>query len=95
MKVSLDTVRTMAHLARLDFDPEAEVAMQHDLSRILDWVEKLKEVDVEGVEPLIHPSEELDAWVEDVPAAPLPRPETLRNAPDHDGTHFRVPRVIE
>lgn len=94
MKITLDTVRTIAHLARLEFDAEAEVAMQHDLSRILDWVEKLREVDTTGVEPLIHPSEELDAWTDDVPQPPLTREEALRNAPDHDDTFFRVPKVI-
>ena len=95
MKISLDTVRNVAHLARLTFDTPAEQAMQQDLSRILDWMEKLREVDTTGVEPLIHPSEVAESWTDDVPRPPLPRAEALRNAPDHDGTFFCVTRVID
>ena len=84
----------MAHLARLEFEESAADAMVASMSEILDWVEKLQEVDTEGVEPLTHMSYEMNAWREDETGEMLSREDALCNAPYHDDEYFRVPKVL-
>ncbi|MCU0355825.1 MAG: Asp-tRNA(Asn)/Glu-tRNA(Gln) amidotransferase subunit GatC [Cytophagales bacterium] len=75
--------------------PEDEAQMLADLNRILTWVEKLRELDTTGVEPLTHISPETNVLRDDIVSETLARDEALRNAPRHDDSHFRVPKVIE
>jgi aspartyl-tRNA(Asn)/glutamyl-tRNA(Gln) amidotransferase subunit C len=95
MKIDKQTLQKIAHLARLEFEEAGAEAMMADLSNILDWVEKLNEVDTEGVEPLTHMSVEVNILREDLPQEPLPRERGLKNAPDKDTDYFRVPKVLE
>lgn len=85
----------MAHLARLEIDPSKEEAYIKDLEEILTWVEKLNELDTEGVEPLTNMSFEQNAFREDQKGEHLSRERALKNAPDQDGEFFRVPKVIQ
>lgn len=95
MKVDKETVQKMAHLSRLEItDSEAE-QIQHSMSQILDWMDKLNELDTTGVEPLIHLSEEVNVLRKDEVQPPLPHDKGLANAPKHDSDYFRVPKVIE
>jgi len=94
MKIDRETVKKMAHLARLEYDPATEKAMMESMTEILDWVEKLKEVDTEGVEPLMHMSYELNAMREDGVGEHLNRKYALDLAPKHDQKYFRVPKVL-
>ena len=94
MKIDHNTVQKMAHLARLEFEESAADAMVASMSEILDWVEKLQEVDTKGVEPLTHMSYEINAWREDETGEMLSREDALRNAPRHDEEYFRVPKVL-
>ncbi len=94
MSVSRDEVRRIARLARLDFTPDEEDRLAGEMSSILDYMALLREVDVEGVAPLHHVHDAANVTRADVPAPPLSRDTALANAPDHDGAHFRVPRVI-
>jgi aspartyl-tRNA(Asn)/glutamyl-tRNA(Gln) amidotransferase subunit C len=94
MKIDRDTVKKIAHLARLKYDPETEDAMMESMSEILDWVEKLREVDTEGVEPLMHMSYELNAMRQDKVGDHLDRKMALDLAPKHDNNYFRVPKVL-
>lgn len=95
MNIDSATVRKIAHLARLDFEEQAEEAMVASMSEILDWVEQLDEVDTTGVEPLTNMSFEVNALREDQVGEHLPRERGLRNAPRHDEEFFRVPKVLE
>ncbi|SDL05715.1 aspartyl-tRNA(Asn)/glutamyl-tRNA(Gln) amidotransferase subunit C [Catalinimonas alkaloidigena] len=95
MKIDLATVQHIANLARLELDTANAKTMMKDLNRILDWMEKLNELDTDQVEPLTHMSEEINMFRDDVVKPTLPREEGLRNAPQQDGTFFRVPKVIE
>ncbi|NIK74519.1 aspartyl-tRNA(Asn)/glutamyl-tRNA(Gln) amidotransferase subunit C [Thermonema lapsum] len=95
MKVSLDTLQKIAHLARLEFDESEAQTMLNDLNKIIEWVDQLEKIDTNGVEPLIHMSEENNVLREDEPAPALPHARALRNAPKKDSNYFRVPKVIE
>ncbi len=95
MKVDLNTVKKIAHLARLQFDEESAERMQKDMSQILDWEEQLNEVDTEGVEPLTTMSTEVNILREDVVGEHLSHDRGLLNAPQKDSDYFRVPKVIE
>jgi aspartyl-tRNA(Asn)/glutamyl-tRNA(Gln) amidotransferase subunit C len=95
MQIDKDTVSKMAHLARLDFDASEEAEMMKSMSTILNWMEKLNELDTNGVEPLIHLSAELNVFRNDEAKEPLSHERGLRNAPRKDSDYFRVPKVIE
>ena len=95
MQLSIETLQKIAHLARLEFEEEGAEKMMADLSRILDWVEQLNEVDTEGVAPLTHMSAEQNVLREDVAEEPLALERALFNAPKKDSHYFRVPKVLE
>ena len=69
--------------------------MMADMSEIVTWVEKLKELDTSGVEPLTSMSQEINSFRSDDPKTGLSRDEALKHAPDSDGTYFKVPKVID
>ncbi len=95
MKINKELLHKIAHLARIEFDHDSEEAMISDMSRILDWVEKLNELDTEGVDPLTTMSHEVNVTREDKIAEQLPREQALKNAPKKDPEYFRVPKVLE
>lgn len=66
-----------------------------DLERMLDFVEQLKEVDTEGIEPLIHVNPEVNVLREDEVTEELNQKDALKNAPEHDSFYFKVPKVVE
>lgn len=95
MKIDKETLQKIAHLARLDFEEKGAEQMEADMTEILDWVEKLNELDTEGVEPLTNMSAEQNVLREDEPKEPLSHERGLRNAPKKDSDYFRVPKVME
>jgi aspartyl-tRNA(Asn)/glutamyl-tRNA(Gln) amidotransferase subunit C len=95
MKIDIESIKKIAHLARLEFDESSAEKMSKDMSQILDWVEKLNEVDTTDVEPLTTMSSEVNDMREDKIAHQLDRNEGLKNAPQSDSEYFRVPKVLE
>ncbi len=98
MDVARSDVLKIAELAKLQFS-EAELdAFTAQFQRILDYIEKLKEVNVEGVEPTSHVSlvDEVGErpYREDAVQDSLPVEEALANAPDPGAGQFRVPKVL-
>ena len=94
MKIEQQTVKKMAHLARLELSEQEEVKMVEDLSKILDWMDQLKELDTTEVAPLTHMSEEVNVFREDIAHNQITREQGLKNAPKQDGEYFLVPKVI-
>lgn len=95
MKIDKETLQKIAHLARLDFEEKAEAEMIQSMTEILDWVEKLNEIDTENVAPLIHMSREVNVLREDKLKSHLSHEAALKNAPKKDSDYFRVPKVME
>ena len=98
MAISRSEVLKIAELAKLQFSEEELDAFIGQFQYMLDYVEQLKQVDVEAVEPTSHvsSSEEFDKYIfrEDEVKPSLQAEESLANAPDPGSGHFRVPKVI-
>jgi aspartyl-tRNA(Asn)/glutamyl-tRNA(Gln) amidotransferase subunit C len=95
MKINREHLDKIAHLARLEFEEKDAEKMMSDMTAIVGWVEKLKEVDTEGVEPLTTMSYEINVLREDEIREHLSHERALINAPKKDKDYFRVPKVIE
>jgi aspartyl-tRNA(Asn)/glutamyl-tRNA(Gln) amidotransferase subunit C len=91
MTISSDEVRHVARLARLELTDEEVERFAEQLGAILEAVGKVDELDLAGVEPTSHPLDLANVWAEDEPRPSLPLEEALANAPDADGSYFRVP----
>jgi aspartyl-tRNA(Asn)/glutamyl-tRNA(Gln) amidotransferase subunit C len=95
MSTDIQTIRKIAHLARLEFNEEKEQEVLQDLNKILNWVDQLRQLDTEHVAPLIHMSEEVNVLREDEPRNTVSHEQALLNAPKKDSDYFRVPKVLE
>ena len=89
--IDRDQVLHVARLARLRLTDEEVERMPAELSKILDHVEKMDELDLEGVEPTSHVVDVTNVLREDVPSPSLPRERALAGAPDIADGGFRVP----
>ncbi|MCX7988649.1 MAG: Asp-tRNA(Asn)/Glu-tRNA(Gln) amidotransferase subunit GatC [Thermodesulfovibrio sp.] len=95
MKISKEMVKHISLLSRLELKDEEIEVYQDQLSRILDYVEKLNEVNTENIEPTSHVLSLNNVFREDMVGISLSREEVLRNAPDSTDKFFRVPKIIE
>ena len=95
MSLTPQQVDWVSHLARLELSPADRDAMARQLSAILDYVDQLKQVNTEGVEPLAHPLNVHNVFRADEPLPSLTVDEALTNAPDRRGDFFGVPAVLD
>lgn len=94
MKVDKQLISKLEKLARLELSEEEREGLTKDLSSILEMVEKLQELDTEGVDPLVYINEEVNILRSDKIDKQVSQKDALKNAPDEDGTFFKVPKVI-
>ncbi|HWZ21183.1 MAG TPA: Asp-tRNA(Asn)/Glu-tRNA(Gln) amidotransferase subunit GatC [Cytophagaceae bacterium] len=94
MSIDKETIKKIAHLARLEFDEKEADKMSDSFNKILAWMDKLNEVNTDNVEPLIHMSDEVNVLREDVVNNSLKHDEALLNAPKKDSDYFRVPKFL-
>lgn len=95
MKVDKDTVDKLSTLAKLEFENEAKDGIINDLNRVLTFIEKLNELNTEGIEPLVYMSDEVNVMREDEVRVEITQAEALKNAPEKDSDYFRVHKVID
>ncbi|HXZ82018.1 MAG TPA: Asp-tRNA(Asn)/Glu-tRNA(Gln) amidotransferase subunit GatC [Terriglobales bacterium] len=108
MKVSEKDVLYVADLANLELTPEEQQRMVKDLNSILDHIDRLNRLDTTDVPPMAQTSDRFGidpakqgtsrfayAMREDKVGPCLDRETVMKNAPDSDGTFFKVPKVIE
>lgn len=95
MSIDKSTVDRIAELSKLKFDEIESAEILQDMNRMLDFVEKLQEVDTEGVEPLIYMLEEKATLRKDEVNQTITQEEALKNAPDADTDYIKVPKVIK
>jgi len=88
-------VKYIAHLARLELTPAEEEKFGAQLGSILEYIEKLKQAEVTGVEPTAHPFPLANITRSDEIRPSLPAVDALRNAPASVNELFRVPKIIE
>lgn len=95
MQVNDALIDKLSRLAMLRFDAAEREALKADLEKMISFVDKLKELDTTGVEPLLHITDEVAVLRNDLPAHMLAKSEALQNAPVHNGDFFLVPKVIK
>lgn len=95
MKITEETVDKIAELSKLEFNASEKQALIGDMNKILTFMEKLNELDTEGVEPLIYMTDEVNALRPDIMKNDVTHEEALKNAPKKDSDYFRVPKVLE
>ena len=88
-------IKYVAHLARLHLTPDEEKKLGAQLGHILGYIEKLKELDVTGVEPTAHAVPMVNVTRADEIRPSLPHDDALRNAPKHANGLFIVPKIVE
>jgi aspartyl-tRNA(Asn)/glutamyl-tRNA(Gln) amidotransferase subunit C len=93
-KADLD-VKYVAHLARLSLTPDEERLIGAQLGNVLGYIEKLKEVDVSGVEPTAHAFPLVNVTRPDEVRPSLTNAEAVRNAPAQANGLFIVPKIVE
>ena len=94
MEVNNALVEKLAKLSRLQFDEKEKEEIRNDLQRMIGFVEKLNELDLDNTEPMLFMSQETNVYREDEVKGSVTREEALKNAPVHDGQFFKVPKVI-
>ena len=95
MEVNDLMVEKLASLARLSFTEQEKAEIRTDLQQMISFIEKLQEVNTEGVPPTLHMSANVNRLRDDVVEGSVSRQAALKNAPDTDGTFFKVPKVIK
>jgi len=93
-KVDID-IKYVAHLARLALTPDEETKFGAQLGTVLGYVEKLKEVDVSGVEPTAHAVPLVNVTRADEVRPSMSNEDALRNAPLQANGLFMVPKIVE
>ena len=85
----------VAELARLELTEEEKAVFQPQLEKIIGYVEKISQVDVSDVEPMMHGKELVNAFREDEVRPSMNRDDALANAPARTGDEFLLPKIVE
>ena len=94
-KITLKDVEYVASLAQLSLDDEAKQRLVREMGDVLAYIDKLNELDTDGVEPMMHVLDLNNVFREDVVTGSLDRDTALQNAPKTDGEYFLVPRILD
>ncbi len=94
MRITKELILHIAELAHLKLRDDEIEKMHQDLNQILEYVDKLNEINTEEIEPLTHPLPVINVLREDKLQVSIEREEALRNAPDATEEFFKVPKVI-
>jgi aspartyl-tRNA(Asn)/glutamyl-tRNA(Gln) amidotransferase subunit C len=95
MKLSREEVQRIALLARLRLTPEEQSSLTEELDRILGYMDKLNQLDTADVDLFSHTANITNTLREDQVTNRPNADALLANAPDRDGTFFKVPKIIE
>ena len=93
-KISIEEVRHVAVLARLELTEREELRMTEQMNSILSYMDKLRELDTRDVPATTHAIQLENVSREDLVNPSLDRARALSNAPQNDGVNFVVPKVI-
>lgn len=95
MQVDDALIEKLAQLSMLQFNEAEKEEIKNDLQKMIGFIDKLQELDTSGIEPLMHMSDEVNVLRDDVVGDMLSREQALQNAPRHDASFFKVPKVIK
>lgn len=94
MQVNDELVDKLAKLSMLQFNDEEKEEIKSDLENMIGFMDKIREIDLDGVEPLLHMSQNQDVLREDIPGNMLAREDAMKNSSGQNGQFFIVPKVI-
>lgn len=94
MKINDELIDKLSTLAKLEFEAGDKAEIREDLSKIISFVEKINEVDLSGVEPLIYVTDEVNVMRTDEVRSDITQAEALKNAPKKDSDYIKVPKVL-
>ncbi|MGE4263514.1 MAG: Asp-tRNA(Asn)/Glu-tRNA(Gln) amidotransferase subunit GatC [Desulfovibrio sp.] len=94
MSISPEEVAKVARLARLDLSQDTIGQYSAQLDGILEYMDKLSELDTASVEPMYTPVDQVSVMRDDVVRKDYTREDILKNAPETDGAFFIVPRIV-
>jgi len=95
MEITKETVEYVAHLARIELNRKELEKVSQQLQDILDFIDKLKKVDIKDINPTSHILPIDNVLRQDTPGESLPIDKALSNAPQREGNFFVVPKIIE
>ena len=95
IKVDDKLIANLSRLAKLKFNEDSSERMKSDLITILGFVDRLSELDTEGIEPLVYMSEEVNVLRADEISNEVSQENALKNAPQKDSDYFKVPTVLK
>ena len=93
--ISDETIEYVKILAKLELSEEEKEQAKTDIGRMLDYIDKLNELDTSGVEPLSHDFQVSNVFREDVVTNQDERERILKNAPARKDDSFKVPKTVE
>ena len=94
MEITNEIIDKLAKLAKLQFKDEQRDGIREDLTKIIAFVDKIDELDTEGVEPLVHMSREINVLREDEVKETITQTQALKNAPSKDSDYFKISTVL-
>ena len=94
MKIDDTTVDKLAGLAKLEFNGSEKEAIKSDLNKVVDFIDKLNELNTDNVEPLIFMTDEVNVLRADDVEQTITQKEALKNAPNKDSDYFKIPKVL-
>lgn len=94
-QITDETIEYVGILAKLELDEAEKEAAKKDMGRMLDYIEKLNELDTAGVEPMSHVFPVQNVFREDIVTNGAESEKTLRNAPEEKDNMFVVPKTFE
>lgn len=92
--VTKNEVKKIADLSKLEFNENELEEFTHEMNNILNYVEKLNELNTENINPLSHPIENANVFRSDELKGSTSTEEALKNAPEKTSEYFKVPKVI-
>ena len=92
MSITKEQIKHLVHLSRLELNDNELDSMQGDMEKILEFVAKIDELDLTGVEPLTQMSSSVDVMRTDEALNMITKEQALKNAPDANSDYFRVPK---
>jgi aspartyl-tRNA(Asn)/glutamyl-tRNA(Gln) amidotransferase subunit C len=95
VKINKEVITKLSSLSKLKFNNEEAELISEDLSKMVNFINQLNELETGGIEPLIHMNEEINNWREDKLGDVLDQEKALSNSPVKDGTYFKLPKVLD
>ncbi len=95
MEINKSTIRKLADLSKLTFSENEMYLITQDLSKMVDFINQLEEVDTSEIEPLVHVLSETNNLRSDEVKVMLSQYDALENSPSQDSTYFKLPKVLD